>query len=337
MPIHLLWGDDTAARERFIENLIKQVISPEWSSINFSRLDGSDAGQAMQALDEARTLPFGHGDRVVLLKNSPFCNSCSLDLCTRFEAVLELIPNNSHLILTSKNKPDNRLKSTKALKKLINSKKSIEKHFALPPVWDQNGQKELIEHTANEMGLALEQKAVFTLIETIGNDSAKLSSELNKIALLAQANNNNKKLSGESKLLITAETINALVGGISTNSFQVSDSLLKGNIGEVIYRLDALIESGEPALRILAALISQVRGLLWVALLEKEGEKDVAVVAKAAGIANPKRIYIMRKQIQGKDPDLFLNLLGQLLKVETSLKQGMTPKNAFRDGLCIKG
>ena len=73
------------------------------------------------------------------------------------------------------------------------------------------------------------------------------------------------------------------------------------------------------ALRIIATLTGQVRGWLWVSLLEQEGEKDVSVIAQAAGISNPKRIYVMRKQLQGQEPKLFLKLLSQLLEIESSL------------------
>ena len=76
MPIHLFWGDDSAARDRAVASLIEASIDPTWSSVNLSRLDGSETGQAEQALEEARTPPFGAGMRVVLLQRSPFCNAC---------------------------------------------------------------------------------------------------------------------------------------------------------------------------------------------------------------------------------------------------------------------
>ena len=71
MPIHLLWGDDEAARTRAVETLISHHTDPAWQSINLARLDGNEAGQAAQALGEARTPPFGGGDRVVVLQRSP--------------------------------------------------------------------------------------------------------------------------------------------------------------------------------------------------------------------------------------------------------------------------
>ena len=49
MPIHLFWGDDEAARNRAVDALIQQVCDPSWQSINLTRLDGNDQGQAAQA------------------------------------------------------------------------------------------------------------------------------------------------------------------------------------------------------------------------------------------------------------------------------------------------
>ena len=80
MPIHMIWGDDAAARDRAIDALIGKVVDPGWSSLNLSRLDGADAGQSLQALEEARTPPFASGDRLVLLQRSPFCNGCPTKL-----------------------------------------------------------------------------------------------------------------------------------------------------------------------------------------------------------------------------------------------------------------
>lgn len=332
MPIHLIWGDDAAAQEHAIESLIIEVIDPAWSSINLSRLDGADSGQASQALEEARTPPFGGGDRIVLLQRSPFCNACPNELADRFENALELIPATSHLVLCNPNKPDGRLRTTKALQKLVKLKQAHEKSFALPAIWDGAGQRELVERTSRDLGLQLEPEATTALVEAIGNDSTRLKSELQKLALHAETYKEGRT-TGEASTLICAENVAALIEGMATNALQVGDSLLAGQAGEAIARLDALLDAGEPALRIVATLTGQIRGWLWVSLLEQQGERDVSVIAKAAGIGNPKRIYVMRKQLQGRPPQRFLNLLSRLLEVETALKRGAIPSDAFRDGL----
>ena len=328
MPVHLFWGDDSAALERAVTKLIEQVIDPAWSSINLSRLDGADSGQASQALEEARTPPFGAGDRLVLLQRSPFCNACPSELADRFEDALDLIPDNSHLVLCNPAKPDGRLRTTKGLQKRIKANQAKEQSFQLPAIWDGAGQRQLVQRTASELNLDLEPAAIDALIDTIGNDSARLSAELQKLALHAAS-------SGSSK--ITAEAVNTMIDGQAANALQVGDALLEGQVGEAISCLDALIDAGEPALRIVATLTGQIRGWLWVSLMEQQGERDVAVIAKAAGIGNPKRIYVMRKQLQGRPPTRCLKLLGRLLEVEAALKRGTQPGAAFRDGLLGAG
>jgi DNA polymerase-3 subunit delta len=326
MPIHLYWGDDEAARQRAVEALIAERTDPAWQSINLSRLDGGDPAQAAQALQEARTPPFGGGDRVVVLQRSPFCSQCPAELAEQLEASLELIPEQCHLVLVSPGKPDARLRSTKALQKRVKAGEALERSFALPAVWDGAGQVELMARTAREMGLQLEPRAAEALAEAIGSDSARLASELEKLALYA----------GEGQP-ITAAAVHALIGSQATTSLQVGDALLAGRPAEAIALVEALLLANEPALRIVAALTSQIRGWLWVSLLDQQGEQDVAAIAKAAGIGNPKRIYVMRKQIRGRKPSQFLALLAQLLNVEAALKRGSNPGDAFRDGFLLVG
>ncbi len=331
MPIHLIWGDDIAASEREITKLINELIDPAWKNINLSRLDGTNSLQVNQALTEARTPPFGNGARLILLKQSPICNNCSNEIAKSFEDLLELIPKNTHLILVNTNKPDGRLKTTKTLQKLIKNKQATEKNYTLPTAWDGAGQRDLVIRTASDLNLELEPEAISFLIEAIGNDSSRLSSELKKLALHAETNK--QKISEKNHLLITLKTAQALIDGMATNALEIGNSLLNEEIGDAIARLDSLLDSGEPALRILATLTGQIRGWLWVSLLELQGERNVSVIAEAAGIGNPKRIYIMRKQLKGRPPKQFLNLLSRMLEIEASLKKGVLPKDAFRDGL----
>ena len=72
-------------------------------------------------------------------------------------------------------------------------------------------------------------------------------------------------------------------------------------------------------------------------LLGDPGDKVITTLAeaKAAGIGNPKRIYVMRKQIRGRQSAVFLRLLGQLLEVEAALKRGTPAGDAFRDGFLL--
>jgi DNA polymerase-3 subunit delta len=331
MPIHLLWGDDEAARNRAVEALVDKLVDPAWASINLSRLDGNDQAQASQALEEARTPPFGAGARVVLLQRSPFCSACPAELASQLEASLPLISPDCHLLLCSVGKPDARLRTTKALRQLAE-----EQSFVLPAVWDGEGLVELVQRTATALGLRLTADAAEALADAIGSDSTRLASELEKLALYSQGTaGQGASSSGSHRQPIDRRAVEALVGGRSTTSLAVGDALLAGRPAEAIALVDALLAAHEPALRIVAALSSQIRGWLWVALLDGRGESDVGVIARAAGIGNPKRIYVLRKQIRGKAPAQLLELLSGVLEVEMALKRGADPAEAFRDSFLL--
>ena len=330
-----MWGDDSGSRDRAIESLVNKIVDPTWISMNLSRIDGRDSGEINKVFDDIRTLPFGAGSRAVIVQSNPFCNNCSIALGNKFIDVIELIPEQNHLILSQSIKPDGRLKTTKFLKKLIETRKIEEKIFVLPAIWDQAGQRRLVLQAVNELNLSIEEDAIFALIDKIGNDSSRIFSELEKISLLQESKNRENHISKE-KLIIKANTVNELIAEISTNTFEIGDCLLEEKKGEAIAKIEALLNAGEPPLRILASLTTQTRGWLWVSLLEKEGQKDVGFIAKAAGIANPKRIYVIRKQIIGKPSNLFINLLGYFLEIEAALKKGVPASHAFKDNLLSK-
>ena len=335
MPIHLIWGEDHASSENAIDLLVQKIIDPSWISINLSRLDGQDIAQANQAIEESQTPPFGIGGRVIILKRSPFCNGCTNQLAARFESIDKHIPQNTHLILNNSNKPDKRLKTTKLLEALIKTQQAFEQKFPLPSLWDHAGQKELVKRIAISLNLLIDEDAIYYLIESIGNDSNRIHSELKKISLLEEAKLSKKDINLR-RVTITKESVKELVSGITTNSLEVGNLLIEKNFAEAIKKIHVLLDQGEPALRIIATLTGQIRGLMWLSVLEDEKKYDINFIAKQAGITNPKRIYIMRKQLKGKSTIFLIDLLKKILEIEASLKKGANPKNSFRDYLVSK-
>tara|TARA_B100000700_G_scaffold325816_1_gene435606 strand:- start:1373 stop:2401 length:1029 start_codon:yes stop_codon:yes gene_type:complete len=332
MPIHLLWGDDYEASNREIEEIVQKFIDPLWKSFNYSQIDGNDPKQTVRALEEIQSAPFGNGSRVVLVKRNPFCNSCSNELTNKIEQAIKLIPDNTHLILNNSSKPDKRLKTTKLIQKHIQSDSlSKEKSFILPLPWDINGQRKLVENIADKLNLKINNETIDLIVENIGNDSCLINTELKKLALLSEAiygRPDNKK-----PLKITKEIINKLIYYNTTNALEIASLILKGEKIIALSKINSLLENGEPALRLISTLTGQARGWLWVNVLDSEGKRDVKEIAKMAGIANPKRIFIIRKQIQDKPQSILINLMKKLLKIESSIKLGKKPMDAFKDNL----
>jgi len=332
MPIHLIWGDDYEASNREIEEIIEKVIDPVWKSFNYSQIDGNDPKQNFRALEEVQSSPLGSGGRVVIVRRSPFCNGCSVELANKLEQTIKLIPENTHLILNNSNKPDKRLKTTKLIQKNIESNNfSEEKSFTLPLPWDINGQRNLVKNILYKLNLKMNNETIDLIVESIGNDSSLIHSELQKLSLLSEAiyanSNSNKPIE------ISKELVKKLITNNSTNALEIANLLIKGKRVLALSKIQSLLKNGEPALRLIATLTGQSRGWIWVHLLDSQGNKDVKEIAKLAGIANPKRIFIIRNQIQSKSLEELLEIMKKLLKIEASIKSGTNPIDSFKDNL----
>ncbi len=332
MPIHLIWGDDYDGSNREIEDIVAKFVDPVWKSFNHTQIDGNEPKQNLRALEEIQSAPFGNGGRVVLVRRSPFCNGCSIELADKLEKTIKLIPENTHLILNNSKKPDKRLKTTKLIQKSIESNNlSNEKSFNLPLPWDINGQQKLVENISHRLNLKIDSEAINLIVESIGNDSSLINTELQKLALLANAKN--KNLDTSKSQAITSEIVKELIKNNSTNALEISNFLLQGQRIIALNKIKSLLEQGEPALRLIATLTGQSRGWLWVKVLDEQGNQDVKEIAKLAGIANPKRIFVIRKQIHNKSFETLLELMKKLLKIEASIKSGTHPINSFKDNL----
>ncbi len=332
MPIHLIWGDDYEACNREIEEIIHTVIDPSWKSFNYSQIDGNDPKQNFRALEEVQSAPLGSGGRVVLVRRSPFCNGCSIELANKLEQSIKLVPDNTHLILNNSKKPDKRLKTTKLIDRIIQSNTfSKEKSFLLPLPWDINGQRNLVKNILYKLNLKMNHETIDLIVESIGNDSSLINTELQKLSLFAEAVNKNS-ITNEPRE-ISKELVNKLIQNNSTNALEIANLLLKGQRVIALSKIQSLLKNGEPALRLITTLTGQSRGWLWVHLLDLQGNQDVKDIAKLAGIANPKRIFVIRKQIQGKSLEALLELMRKLLKIEASIKSGTNPIDSFKDNL----
>ena len=72
MPIQVIWGNDIHTCDKEVKAIINKNIFNEWESLNFSKYNGEDYNQLLNALEESQTPPLGQGSRVVLVKNNPF-------------------------------------------------------------------------------------------------------------------------------------------------------------------------------------------------------------------------------------------------------------------------
>lgn len=311
MPTYFFWGEDDYRLERAVARLRDQVLDPDWISFNLDRLRPD---QTLMGLAQAMTPPFGSGDRLVWLENTPLVQSCPEDLLRELERTLKQVPDSTHLLLTTSGKPDGRLKSTKLIKQVADVQE-----FPLLAPWDRDGILQQVQQEAQRHQLQLAPEAAELLATAVGNDSRRLVMELEKLSLLV----------AEPTSTLSAEWIRALVPASAYNSFQLAGSLKDGNLDLALTVLTHLLDHNEPALKIVAVLVGQYRTWLWVKLLEEQRERDPKVIAQKAEIGNPKRVYFLQKEVKGIPASSFLASLEQLLNLEVSLKRGQPERETF--------
>ena len=322
MPIQIIWGNDIQSCENEIEKIINSNISKQWESFNLSKLDGNEENQVFKALEEVQNAPFGDRSRIILLKNNPIFNIKNDKFTAKFESSVQNIPDSNFLILFSVNKPDSRMKTTKFLNKLIKSKKAFESSYNLPSIWDSESQVRYIEEISRNLNINLDKNAAQAILGSIGSESTKLDNELRKALLYLSATNKN---------LLTVKDIELIFFEQQSNIFKIIDSLLEKKISQSLNEINTLIIKGEPPLRLIAGLTSQIRIHTIVLLLADEN--DLSKISQLAGIANPKRIFFIRKKIKNCDPKFLIDLMTKLLDIEFFLKKGNNPINVFTENL----
>ena len=321
-----MWGDDKAKCDSEVEKIIIQNVSQTWRDLNTSKFNGDDSNQVFQAFDEVQTPPLGDGSRVILVKNNPIFNNKDESLQKKFEFIALNIPDSTFLILQNAQKPDSRIKSTKFLKKLINDNKGREINYELPNIWNREKQIEYIEKTCKNLNLKLDKDAPQAIIESIGLDTLRLENELEKVSLYLSAKQENKD-----EIVISSEHIKTIFNDQQSNIFKIIDLLLKNNIHQSLVEINNLLNKGEPPLRLIAGLTSQLRIHTIVFLLDNE--KDIGKISKIAGIANPKRVYFLRKNVKHCTAKFLIHMMMKFLNIESSLKRGNNPLNVFAENL----
>ncbi len=307
MTIILYWGDDDFAIAKAVTAIQQSSIDPAWASFNYEKIDPERDDAVITALNQAMTPPFGMGKRLVWLADTTVMQSCSAELLAELERTLPQIPATTMLLLTSKTKPDGRLKSTKTVQKYANVQE-----FSLIPPWKTEELSQRVQIVAKELGLKLTKDAVQLLTESVGNNTRQLYLELEKLDLLA----------GGQGQEIDRLMVASLVVANTQNSLQLAAAIREGDVGTALQTIEELINHNEPALKIVATLVGQFRTWLWVKMLLEAGEKDEKVIATAAGLSNPKRLFFIKQELHGTTADRLAATLPRLLDLEYSLKRG---------------
>lgn len=308
MPVYLYWGEDDFAIAQAVAKLQSKVLDPNWLQFNYHQLPGDRPEMTIQGLNQVMTPVFGLGERLVWLVDTNLCqHKPNADILHELERTLKVLPETSHLLLTSTKKPDGRLASTKLLRKY-----ALVKDFSLIPPWKTDLIAAQVQQVAQTVKLKLTPKAIELLTESVGNNTRQLWNELEKLKIYW----------GDNQQPLDEKAVAQLVLCSTQNSLQLAAAIKNGKTNEALGLITDLSNRNEPALKIVATLVGQFRTWTIVKLMQQSGNKDPQAIATVAGINNPNRLYFINQEIHNTSSQQLLATLPMLLELEYSLKSG---------------
>lgn len=309
MSIHFFWGDDEFSLGQAVDLLQKRALDPQWASFNYDKLPPEQSDAIRQALSLAMTPPFGTGQRVVWLVETTLSQGCGEAVLQELEQTLPMVPETTVLLLTSRTKPNGRLKSTKLLQQYGEIRE-----FSAIPGWKTEELVKRVGQMAQEHGVSLTAKATEVLAEVVGSDLRRLQGELGKLSLYTQSMNGP----------LDERAIAQLVAVTTQSSLKLATAIREGKTALALGLVGELMGCNEPGLRIVATLVRQFRTWLWVKLLSegRSSQDRVQQIAQMADIGNPKRVYFLQREVTALSVEQLQRTLPVLLELELQLKQG---------------
>ncbi|MBW4473846.1 MAG: DNA polymerase III subunit delta [Stenomitos rutilans HA7619-LM2] len=299
MPVHIFVGDDTYTLNQALTKL-KRSLHSTWQAFNCHAFS---AAQLPDALMTAQTPPLGDMLRVVVVEQCQFYHFGAQQLAQL--QIIAHLPETTTLVFTAAS-IDKRLKVVKHL-----LKHGTLQEFVLIPPWRTDLIADAITHQAKVINLTLPKDVLLYLVEAIGNDTARLASELQKLATFAQGQR------------LTKQAVQQLVPCQTQTSLQLAEAMRQGDVSQVLGLLHELMSRAEVPLVIVATLLTQCRTWLWVkSALSDRARRSDTEIAHLCGLGNPKRLYYLRQEVAKLSVNTLVQAVTQLLALEVSLKQG---------------
>jgi DNA polymerase-3 subunit delta len=310
--ISLLVGKDTYAIRAKIATFKKQL-DEVWHLFNFHQFPSSNISDAVHC---ALTPAFGTSKaKLVVVEDCDFKQFTPEMFATL--QLLTQVPASTHLVLWGTS-IDKRLK---VVKFLLGCAKLFE--FELIPPWRTDLIAADIGTLATQLKLSLDRKTILYLAKAIGNDSARVESELQKLLTYSGGNR------------VSLAQVQNLVPSTTHNSLQVAEAIRESSYLKAATLLEELLAVDNFPVAICATLITQFRTWLWVKSTIQSGVKQDAEIAKICNIGNPKRIYFLKQEVQHTSVAALSQALRLLLDLELSLKSGRRKEHMLPSVLAV--
>lgn len=298
--IYVFAGKNDSLVNAQCQEFLQQLIEP---SQRATGLFVADAGEVSVAdvLDELRTVPFLTPKRVVVVKNADEFISQNRPLLEKY---FDNPCRTGQLILTVRTW-DAR---TKLAKKLPEVGKLIE--VKQPPSWQLPGR--LSKYAGDAHDKRLDKDAAELLIELTGDDLPRLYSEIDKLAVFADA-----------EKVITAKHVESLIGyNRIYGAFEVIDAMVAGKTAEAIARLrNMFAEDKNAEYTVVGAFAFHFRRMYHATVLLEKGTSTSEVAKRLRIWANIESFFA---QVRKMTLPQLSRILSQLGTIDYAIKTGQT-------------
>ena len=298
--IYVIAGKEDSLVYAECARLLDRLLEPKLRLTGLFSTEGAHVS-ASDVLDELRTVPFLTERRVVVVKNADDFVSTNRHL---LESYFDNPCPTGVLILTVSSWPSN----TKLAKKLPKVGKFI--GVAEPKPWQLPGR--LVEYARDAHGKKLTKDAAGLLIELTGDELVRLYSEIDKLALFANAEKS-----------VTENHVESLIGHNRIYGvFAAIDSCLAGNAGQAVARLrNMFAENKEAEYSVVGAFAFHFRRLFEAKVLLAKNVQPGEII-KRLRIWSNKDGFI--SQVRRMSLEQIGSILKQLAEIDFKIKTGQT-------------
>ncbi len=298
--IYVIAGKEESLVGARCGELLDELLEPSQRATGLFNADAASAS-ASDVLDELRTVPFLTDKRVVLLRWADDFISQNRSLLEKY---FDHPCSTGRLVLTVRSW-DSR---TKLAKKLPKVGKLI--NITEPKRWELP--QRLMGYASDAYDKRLSRDAAELLVELTGDDLTRLYSEIDKLALFADA-----------EKAITVKHIESLVGHNRLfNAFSVIDAMISGDTGAAVERLRGMFAGDKSAeYTVIGAFAFHFRRLFNAKALLEKGLRRGEIEKKLRIWGNKDGFFT---QLRGMSLKQIGTCLQHLAETDYAIKTGRT-------------
>lgn len=310
--VYVIAGEDESLVNLCCQQLLDKLIEPSQRATGVFDAEPSRVSIS-EILDELRTIPFLTDKRVVLIRQADKFISQNRELLEKYFDS----PCPTGVLILTVGRWDTR---TRLAKKLPDSGKLI----TVTSPKGRQLQGRLVDYARQAHGKRLTQNAVEILVECIGDELPRLYSEVDKLALFADA-----------EKVIDVEHIESLIGHNRIyGAFAVIDACLAGSSSDAISRLrNMFAEDKDAEYTVVGAFAFHFRRMFNAKVLFGEGHNPYEIAGRLRIWSNKDGFFAMLRKMSLERIGATLQ---KLAAIDYAIKTGRTKAGVAIEQLVLE-